>query len=231
MSPRLQLILAVVLLGAVLAFFEFTDTDVWLQDKFHVGPGDRWIVEHDEGALCYWPLKAVMIATGVLCGIGLAASLAFARLDRLCRPLAMMSLSFALVPSVLVGLREVTNVHGPYQLQRYGMDKPYVKVFERAQADLRAKSRRPGRCFPAGHASAGFPLMMLFFVFRRPSARWLGLGVGLAAGWSMGLYQMLTGKHFLSHTVATMIGAWILILLSVVIFERLWPRNPAPADR
>ena len=32
-------------------------------------------------------------------------------------------------------------------------------------------------------------------------------------GWSMGTYKMLIGDHFLSHTVITMILAWLLILV------------------
>ena len=55
--------------------------------------------------------------------------------------------------------------------------------------------------------------MMLFFCFRSRRDRWAGLGAGLIAGWGMGFYQMLRGQHFLSHTLFTMIGAWMIILL------------------
>jgi len=32
-------------------------------------------------------------------------------------------------------------------------------------------------------------------------------------GWWMGGYQMLKGAHYLSHTVTTMLAAWIIVLL------------------
>jgi membrane-associated PAP2 superfamily phosphatase len=55
--------------------------------------------------------------------------------------------------------------------------------------------------------------MALYFVLTG-GARWLGLACGLAAGWSVGIYQMLKGAHYLSHTVVTMIVAWLLILVA-----------------
>ena len=58
--------------------------------------------------------------------------------------------------------------------------------------------------------------MMLFFAFPR-RLRWFGLALGLAVGWWMGLYQMLRGQHFLSHTLFTMIGAWMIIVLIAAI--------------
>ena len=49
----------------------------------------------------------------------------------------------------------------------------------------------------------------------RRTRRWrhgiLALGLGL--GWWMGGYQMLKGAHYLSHTVTTMLVAWLVVLL------------------
>ncbi len=46
-----------------------------------------------------------------------------------------------------------------------------------------------------------------------------GLCAGLGAGGIMGLYQMLRGEHFLSDTLFTMIGAWIVIVLLAAAFK------------
>ncbi|KAB7881964.1 PAP2 family protein, partial [Poseidonibacter ostreae] len=35
----------------------------------------------------------------------------------------------------------------------------------------------------------------------------------LSVGWSMGTYKMLIGDHFLSHTIITMLIAWLLVLI------------------
>ena len=40
-----------------------------------------------------------------------------------------------------------------------------------------------------------------------------GAVVGLAAGSAMGVYQIARGEHFLSHTLATALLAWLLCAL------------------
>ncbi len=235
MSLPRQLILGIVLLAAVLALFEFTDIDLRVQDSLYLGHGN-WRVEHQDDVLLnsifYSGAKTVISVVGTLCGVACFISLVWRkRLAGWRRPLLMMSLSFVIVPSVLVGLREVTNVYGPYQLARYDKDQPYVKVFETYPKTFNGQPYRQhsrGKCFPAGHATGGFAMMMLFFVLRGPLLRWLGLAFALAAGWAMGLYQTCSGKHFLSHTVVTMIGAWILIVLIVMFVNRLLPATPMP---
>ena len=47
----------------------------------------------------------------------------------------------------------------------------------------------------------------------------IGLALALSFGWSMGLYQMLKGSHYLSHTVITMLLAWIGFLLWRRVFR------------
>ncbi|MPN56951.1 hypothetical protein SDC9_204644 [bioreactor metagenome] len=102
-------------------------------------------------------------------------------------------------------------MYWPDQLERYGGDKPYVKVFESYPEGYHPTKRGYG--FPAGHASGGFALLSLWFAFETRRGRLLGLSAGLALGWTMGLYQMAKGAHFLSHTLVTMFGAWLMILL------------------
>ena len=70
-----------------------------------------------------------------------------------------------------------------------------------------------GGCFPAGHASGGFALLGLIAV--RSSRRWRNgvIALGLGLGWWMGLYQMLKGAHYPSHTTTTMLIAWMVVLL------------------
>jgi membrane-associated PAP2 superfamily phosphatase len=40
--------------------------------------------------------------------------------------------------------------------------------------------------------------------------RWRGLALGLGVGAWMGFYQIARGEHFLSHTLATGLIAWLL---------------------
>lgn len=109
----------------------------------------------------------------------------------------------------------------PWSLQEFGGTATYVSHWLWGQGD-----GGPGRCFPAGHASAGFAFMTGWFVWRRasPAMASAWLGVAMAAGLVLGLSQQLRGAHFMSHTLWT---AWICWLTGWVVDEafcmrRLW---------
>lgn len=67
-----------------------------------------------------------------------------------------------------------------------------------------------GRCWPAGHASAGFGLFAVYFLarFYAPQRAQYGLVFALTIGVTMGLAQQIRGAHFLSHTLWTAWLAW-----------------------
>lgn len=50
----------------------------------------------------------------------------------------------------------------------------------------------------------------------------MALSWALGLGWTMGLYQMLKGAHFFSHTLATMILAWILCQATYYVIEKIY---------
>lgn len=111
----------------------------------------------------------------------------------------------------LIGLGKVaTNVFCPSEIRRYGGEVAHVTLCG-SFADGDRPARR-GRCFPAGHASGGFALMSLAGLARTRRGQAWGVAIGLAAGWIMGLYQMLKGAHYLSHTLVTMLVVWLVFL-------------------
>ena len=86
---------------------------------------------------------------------------------------------------------------------------PYIRLFESYAENQRPAEKQ--QCFPAGHASGGFALMALYFLFKSKRNRRYGLVSGIVTGWIMGSYKMFIGDHFLSHTLVTMISAWLII--------------------
>jgi membrane-associated PAP2 superfamily phosphatase len=127
------------------------------------------------------------------------------------RVLIILLLSLVLVPASAGIGKQLTHVHCPWDLTRYGGKVPYVTILEHPPHGTESIKR--GVCFPAGHASGGFALMSLYFVFSDRRKQWIGLWFGIACGWIMGAYQMLVGAHFLSHTIFMMLQAWFVILL------------------
>ena len=75
-------------------------------------------------------------------------------------------------------------------------------------------------CFPAGHASAGYAWMALYFFFlaTRPQWRWLGLAVGIVLGLLFGVVQQLRGAHFLSHDLWTAVICWSCALGGYLLY-------------
>lgn len=132
------------------------------------------------------------------------------------RSLLLFSLALALIPLCLGGAKKWTNIYCPYQLVEFGGTHGYQRLLE--PVNVVNEGLGAGQCFPAGHATGGFALMVLFFCLPH-RLRWTGLGAGMFVGWMMGGYQMLRGQHFLSHTLFTMVGSWVLILLLVLVID------------
>ena len=203
------------LLAGVLALFEFTDLDRALQDNFFDFESRRWLVDAKEpsGRLVFYNGPKALVWIIALTALTLAAGPARWRerwqLNR--RGLWLGVLVIATVPA-LAGLgKKYTNVFCPSEIRRYGGDVAYAKLCEPFPADDRPARR--GGCFPAGHASGGFALLGLLAV--RTTRRWRNgmLALGLGLGWWMGGYQMLKGAHYLSHTLTTMLVAWLVVWL------------------
>jgi len=224
---------AVVVLGATLALFEFTPLDVALQDRFFDFASGHWRVDATNPVwrtIFYHGPKVGIVAIGLTLAVLVAGPERWReRLDFGRRDLVVAFLTLASVPA-LIGLgKNVTNVFCPSEIRRYGGDVPYVALCSPYPEDDRPAKR--GHCFPAGHASGGFALLGLAWLRRTRRGWWSGIGLGLGVGWAMGLYQMLKGAHYLSHTLVTMLVAWILVLVwrRLVSFASL--RRPLKTSR
>ena len=205
----------IILLAATIALFEFTSIDLVLQDRFFDFSSGHWRVDATNPAwrtIFYNGPKAVIVAIGlVLAVLALGPERWRERLDFGRRDVVVAFLTLASVPA-LIGLgKNATNVFCPSEIRRYGGDVPYVALCSSYPEGDRPAKR--GHCFPAGHASGGFALVGLAWLRRTRRGWWGGLSIGLGVGWAMGLYQMLKGAHYLSHTLVTMLVAWILVLV------------------
>jgi len=116
----------------------------------------------------------------------------------------------------------------PWDLLRYGGHQPYIGLFSHRPADMPMTA-----CFPAGHASAGYAWLSLYFfaLLWRPAWRWTGLALGLGSGLLFGISQQLRGAHFLSHDLATALLCWLLSLgLYVLVRHHLDRTNRLEAN-
>lgn len=211
-----QLIITSILLLGVIALFQLTNLDIFVQNYFYNFESKTWLVDKNEPImkfLLYDGLKVVLI----LFLLSILLSLIFFRKKKIIQEykkgLIIVLLSGIIVPLSVGALKAVTNTPCPCKIIHFNGDYPDVKVFDSYPKDFVQTSK--AKCWPAGHASGGFALLSLFFLFKSVKNQKKAIIFALCVAWSMGLYKMFLGDHFLSHTIITMLLSWLLILIIV----------------
>ncbi len=199
--------------------------------------GDQWVADHLfrlEGG--HWELQDAWVTRTLVHKAGKWLSTAAALVaillcfhhwrkgrDRTLRwALLYVVIAMALGTGVISLLKSLVPMECPWDLLRYGGHQPFIGLFTARPAGMAAQA-----CFPAGHASAGYAWLSLYFfaLLWRPSWRWAGLWIGLATGLVFGISQQLRGAHFLSHDVATALICWLLSLGLYLIVKRVLARR------
>jgi membrane-associated PAP2 superfamily phosphatase len=127
---------------------------------------------------------------------------------------------YLLVSALLAGLavnllKRLTHVDCPWDLLRYGGEFPYQGLLE-----AHPHTFRTGACFPAGHASAGYAWLGLYYLARDSVPRWRNVALGsvLLLGLVFGIGQQLRGAHFVSHDLWTLGVCWAVVTLVYAAF-------------
>lgn len=224
-SSSRQILYAGLGLLVCLLVFEVTPLDLWVQQFFFDVSTQQWLwrgAEPVSRLLLYDGIKKLLIVFALILLISLFCSRYSVALHRYRSGIRIVLISLLLVPLSVSALKATTNVACPRALGVFGGKLPYVSVL--AHYPVGQQPSRRQRCFPAGHASGGFALLSLFFLFKSNRNRKRALVFALLTGWLMGGYKMLIGDHFLSHTLVSMLLAW-LIINAIVKVDACWPRS------
>lgn len=202
------------LLAYALAFtvLSLLHGDFWWADRLYAWGGHTWALNGNvvtESILHVGGRSASAVAWVLVLCLGVV-SLLHPRGRAWRRPLLFLLLSTAATTLIVGALKRSTGMDCPWDLLRYGGDRPFVGLFQ-----VRPLSLPRAACFPAGHASAGFGWIALYFFARatRPAWRGYALAVGIVLGGLFGFAQQLRGAHFLSHDLTTLAIAWFVSLL------------------
>jgi len=179
---------------------------------------DHWFlvqVMHEAPRRLAWLLVLVLV-TAIWLPIG--------PLRRLHRSERWQLAATTLLSLLVVNLLKYTSTTScPWDLTEFGGVAQYASHWA-----LGALDGGVGKCFPAGHASAGFAFIGGYFALRRRHARaarfWLAgaLVAGLALGWA----QQVRGAHYLSHTLWTGWLCWTTGWLCDLLFRALRWHSP-----
>lgn len=208
--------------------FEHSQLDVKISELFYAN--GQWLLEKGAQpyALIFYDAPKALL---ILFAIYLIAILVFkyktplnaefslnhSKRSRYILPLSVREISYLLiviiiVPTTIATLKSVTHVSCPNHLMLFGGDLPYLNLWQSIVAQT------PAKCFPAAHASAGFSLYGLAFLPTWRKYRYKVFETVTALGWTMGLYKMLFGDHFFSHTLISMLLSLTIASALAVIF-------------
>lgn len=210
--------------GLLIVGWDSSGLDMALAHWFGSGAGFPWRehwffvrVMHESGRLTGWLLVLVLaIAVGKPWGV-------WRRLEMAARVQMVVS---ALLALAVVSVMKATSASScPWDLTQFGGLARYASHWAWGVADGGG-----GRCFPAGHASAGFAFVggaLAMWPYAPVVARrWL---VGaLVVGLVLGLGQQVRGAHFMSHTLWTGWLCWTVGCLCELVGRRF--RSPAGRD-
>lgn len=224
-SARNALISFLILLF-VLAVAELSPLDLRIQELMYNSANSQWLWQSSE------PIKRLLFYDGIKIALGVFALCLlavavfgnhFAATRRYRRGARIVFLSLIIVPATVSVLKATTHVACPRHLLLFGGDTDYIGIL-RSLFDPAARAAKI-RCFPAGHASGGFALLSLYFLFQSSRGRIAAIVFALTIGSVMGAYKMMIGDHFLSHTVVTLVLAWMLINLVVLADDLVTSRR------
>ena len=211
-----HILITAILLISVIAIFQLCVLDIFIQSFFYNFDTKNWLIDKDEPILKFFFYDGIKNLL-ILFAVNILIFLIFLRKKELIQEykkgLIIVLLSAIFVPVIIGSLKAISNTPCPCNIVNFNGTYPETKVFDSYPKGFIQTSK--AKCWPAGHASGGFALMALFFLFKTPKNQKRALVVALVIAWSMGLYKMLLGDHFLSHTIITMIMAWLIILIIV----------------
>ena len=202
MQSNKSIIVTLILLVLSVVFLGISNVDRVVQDLFYNMQTQQWILSKSDQPYHFIFYKSIKILL-ILISILLLVSLLFFRKIKIViqykKGLMIVLFSLIFVTTISVEIKKHSNMPCPKHQIHYGGKYPDTVVWESYPKPY--DSFEKTKCWPAGHASAGFALLSLFFLFKRKRNKYIGLIIGLSLGWSMGIYKMLIGDHYFSHTL------------------------------
>lgn len=209
-----EILCAGIILIFGVALFEFSSIDIWVQNFLYDFESARWVWDRDEEIskfIFYDGIKSLIVAFFLAMLISVTCFRKSKLVQNHSEGLIIVILSVLLVPLLVGTLKATTNMPCPKNLEHYGGSYPTVSLLESYPKEFYQSNKI--KCFPAGHASGGFALLSLIFLFNNKKHKVLAVSAAISLGWVMGLYKMVIGDHFLGHTVVTMLLSWFIALL------------------
>ena len=122
--------------------------------------------------------------------------------------LTVVLISVVLCVASIAILKQIFDADCPWDLLRYGGDKPFFSLFEYSETSLTSK-----HCFPASHAGIGYSGIVFFYYLKvnNHHLKKKALLFGVILGGVFGVVQQLRGAHFISHDISSLLVCMIIL--------------------
>jgi membrane-associated PAP2 superfamily phosphatase len=206
---------------------QFTSIDVNIEDYYYDAQIHQFIWKNSWFAkqLMHSYVKNVIIVLALLLIIVVVVDIAkpISKISAWTRiRLRFVTVAAIVIPSFISSAKQLSVMHCPWDVERYGGVAPYLRLFDMMPAQVEA-----GHCFPAGHASTGLWLaaFCVFWLPCHPRKALLVFLAGLGVGFVLGWVQQMRGAHFLSHTLWSLWIASAIILLMLCLSQSFINRH------
>lgn len=212
---------ALVILG--LWFFQVSDYDVKMQNYFFDFSTKTWLIDRNEPIkkFIFYQFPKIIFGFLVLNMLILCTFSFVNKKNKLYskrQDFLLILIGLCVIPLIAGNIKKFTNIYCPNQLEIFGGNKPYIKIFDDYPIDF--KQEKKGQCFPAGHAITGFSLYIFCFIFYKKSQQIFVFLAVTIFGWILGFYQILKGAHFVSDTLVAMFTCLILAQIIEKIYRQ-----------
>jgi len=203
---------------------EFFGFDQWLADWIYRLEGARWSLKNayllthvmHVGGRNLSILAALLLILMMVLSFFVKALFSY-------RKVLLFLLTSIAVSSILVALaKHYLALSCPWEFSNYGGELEYLSRWSQLWV------RNGKGCFPAGHASAGYVWISVFFAghFLKATWRWYSLIVPTVIGLIFGVGQQLRGAHFISDDVWTFAICWMVSVATYrLFFDRIETNN------
>ncbi len=206
----------VVVTSLELSSFEFEISKHFYNSTLHQWPDKKnWLLEDviHKGGRVFSKIMGVIVLLSLLFSLSKKTFLYNYR-----KPLLFLFIASITGPIIIAILKSNTHIYCPWDLELFGKDKPYIRLFDYVPNGLKV-----GHCFPAGHAGGGYTFISLYFFLMvvKPQYKTLGLYTGLLLGLIYGIAQQMRGAHFITHDIFSLAICWFASLIwFLVIFRK-----------
>lgn len=186
---------------------QYSSLDIWIASHFYDSITASWPYKHT------WPTESVIHDGGRIAAFSLGSIpfIAFAltffvkTLRRHRRAACFLVLATALGPLLVSALKSVTHIYSPWDLAIFGGKYEVIRLLDSVPVGAPV-----GHAFPAGHASAGFAFVSIYFLLRVHAPRYqhFALMIAIVIGGIFGLDQQIRGAHMLSHDLVALAVCW-----------------------